>query len=91
MVQFIRAIDGGAPGHQAKAAVLGRQQQLQLSTLAAVLAEQAMEGVQGLGGGLAALGDKAQAAQPLLFLALEPGQADALGAKHGDETIRRQM
>ncbi|MNC41341.1 hypothetical protein D3C75_901040 [compost metagenome] len=91
VVQLIRAADGSAPGHQAEAAVLRRQQQLQFAALARMVSQQAAQRIQGQGGGLAALGDKAQAAQPVLFRSQALAQAYPLGAEHGDETIRRQM
>ncbi|MNE34833.1 hypothetical protein D3C80_1285700 [compost metagenome] len=89
LLELVRTADGGAPGHQAEAAVLGREQHLQLCAFARLFSQQVLQRLQCNRPDLAAFGAKVQAAEPLLPGALALAQTHTLGAEHGDKAIRR--
>ncbi|MCY1447664.1 hypothetical protein D9M71_642940 [compost metagenome] len=81
--------DGITPGHQAEAAVAGRQQHPQLGATYRMLGQQCGQPVDSsIPGRLGGVAAERAAAQPLVVIVVPATQADTLGAQYGAVTVR---
>ncbi|MNV70043.1 hypothetical protein D3C71_1629830 [compost metagenome] len=87
-VQLARVADGITPGHQAEAAVAGRQQHPQLGTAHGMLGQQRGQGIDGgLPGRLGGIAGEVAAAQPLVVIGVPATQACTFGAEYGTVSV----